>query len=377
MVSALGWLLIALGLGGAGYMLASVRAARRFLVSSPPTTSNFTSVTVLKPLAGAEPQLAENLESFCTQDYPGPIQLLIGVDSEQNAAIPVVDGLRTRHPNLDIALAAGSNPQGSNPKIANLVNMMPGARHDVLVLSDSDIGVAPDYLRSVISTLDQKNVGAVSCCYIGKPLDNVWSKLSAMGIDYQFLPSVLFGLNLKLAAPCFGSTIAIRKNTLAGIGGFDAFRDVLADDYEIGRAVRARGYEVAFAPIVVSHTCAETSAGELIRHELRWARTIRTVEPLGFLGSGITHAVPLGALGAAMTGFATPALFALAAILGARLFQKQQIDRAFGLVRFPLWLLLPRDVLSFGVFVSSYFTRRVDWRGARYRVDAEGALTHD
>jgi ceramide glucosyltransferase len=180
-----------------------------------------------------------------------------------------------------------------------------------------------------------------------------------------------------LAAPCFGSTIAIRKTTLNEIGGFDVFRDVLADDYEIGRAVRVRGYRVAFAPIVVAHTCAETSARDLIRHELRWARTIRTVEPLGYLGSGITHAVPLALIGAALAGFSPLALLALAGVSAARTFQKRQLDRAFGFERFPLWLLPIRDVLSFAVFVSSYFARRVDWRGLRYEVDAEGALTQD
>ena len=377
MIAVWGWTLIALGVCGAGYMLLSVRAARGSFQTRPPHAAHFPAVTLLKPLHGDEPNLAENLESFRTQDYPGAIQLLIGVQSETDTAIRIVEALRREHPRIDIELIIDPCRHGSNPKIANLINMMPRAKHDIFVLSDSDIGVGRDYLRSVIATLQEPNVGAVSCCYIGKSLDNIWSKLSAMGIDYQFLPGVLFGVAMGLAAPCFGSTIAIRKSTLAEIGGFEAFRDVLADDYEIGRAVRARAHRVVFAPVLVSHTCTERTAGELVRHELRWARTIRTVEPLGYLGSGITHAVPLGLIGAALTGFSAWALIALAGVLAVRAFQKQQLDRAFGIGRFPLWLLLMRDMVSFAVFVSCYFIRRVDWRGVSYRVDAEGALTHE
>jgi ceramide glucosyltransferase len=377
MVTFAGWTFVALALCGALYLIATIPAARQFALGKVPSDSNNPSVTLLKPLHGAEPGLEENLASFCKQDYGGAIQMLIGLQSETDAAIPIVQRLKREHPQMNITLVVDARRAGSNPKVSNLLNMMPLVRHDVLVLSDSDIAAAPDYLRHVISALQQEGVGAVSCCYTGKPLDNLWSKLSAMGIDYQFLPGVLFGTAMGLAAPCLGSTIAIRPATLAEVGGFDAFRDVLADDYEIGRAVRARGQGVVFAPILVSHTCTEKSARELIRHELRWARTIRTVEPLGYLGSGLTHAVPLAVLGAVLTGLSQLALLALAAVFAVRVFQKQQLDRAFGLVRFPIWLLPLRDVLSFAVFVSSYFARRVDWRGLTYRVDTQGGLTHE
>jgi ceramide glucosyltransferase len=377
MAAILGWVFLALGLAGALYMLAGIPAAQRFLRAPPTGAASFPAVTLLKPLHGAEPGLEANLASFCKQDYPGAIQMLIGLQDETDAAIPIVKRLERENPQIEVTLVMDARRTGSNPKVSNLVNMMSQATHDLLVLSDSDIGATPDYLRNVISALQQEGVGAVSCCYVGKPLDNLWSKLSAMGIDYQFLPGVLLSISMGLAAPCLGSTIAIRKTTLAEIGGFEAFRDVLADDYEIGRAVRAHGHRVAFAPFLVSHTCTEISARELIRHELRWARTIRTVEPRGYLGSGITHAVPLAAMGAILTGFSSFALLTLAAVFTVRLFHKQQLDRSFGLARFPIWLLPLRDVLSFAVFVGSYFTRRVDWRGLPYRVDAEGALTHE
>src|SRR5262249_22960959 len=153
----------------------------------------------------------------------------------------------------------GSRRVASNPKISNLIHMLPAAKHETLVLSDSDIRVPADYLRKVVETLKRPSTGAVSCLYRGMALDSFWCKMAAVGIDYQFLPSVVYGVSAGLAAPFFGSTIAIRKSTLAEIGGFEAFGDKLQDDYELGRAVRARGHGVSLAPVIVSHRCAETS----------------------------------------------------------------------------------------------------------------------
>lgn len=369
--------MIALALCGAIYMLASIPAARRFLHARLPVAVSFPAVTLLKPLCGAEPDLKENLASFCAQDYPAPIQLLAGVQSKSDPAIAIVEALKREYPQVEVTLVIDPRRGGSNPKIANLMNMIGSARHDLLVLSDSDIGVALGYLRSVVSALEQDRVGVVSCCYVGKALDTIWSKLSAMGIDYELLPGAVFGLDRGLATPCFGPTIALRKGTLAELGGFEAFRDTLADDYELGRAARARGYRVAFPPAIVSHTCTEASAGELFRHELRWARTIRLVVPRAYLASGIAHAVPLAVFGVIMTGFSPAGLVALAAVTGIRLLQKERLDRAFGVQGFPVWLLFVRDMVSFAVFVSSFFARRVDWRGDGYRVARTGVMTHE
>ena len=159
------------------------------------------------------------------------------------------------------------------------------------------------YLRSIVGALAQPGVGAVTCCYTGRASARFWSRMSAMGIDYHFLPAVLYGVGIGLATPCFGSTIAVRKSVLAEIGGFAAFGERLADDYEIGRAIRARGYRIALPSFVVTHSSNEDSAGDLFRHELRWARTIRAIDGLGHMGSLITHPVPLAILGALLLGF--------------------------------------------------------------------------
>jgi ceramide glucosyltransferase len=253
--------------------------------------------------------------------------------------------------------------------------MFPRARHDVLILSDSDIAVPRHWLKTVIGTLQQPGVGAVTCLYIGKPLDNLWSKLAAMGISYQFLPNVVVGTQASLAAPCFGSTIAFTRKTLEEIGGFHAFTGFLADDYEIGRAVREKGYTLALPHIVVDHTCSEQSLGELIRHELRWNRTIRSINPSGHIGSGAIHALPLAFIAALLLGFGPISLGVLAAAFLARAVLKLRIDNLVGVKAGPLWLLPLRDTISFVVFLGSLFGSSIHWRGERFDMHASGGFS--
>jgi len=245
-----------------------------------------------------------------------------------------------------------------------------------VILSDSDISVGPDYLRSIVPELDEPGVGLVTCTYRGEPAFGTWGRLSADAVNHHFLPGVLVGLELGRARPCFGSTIALRGETLAAIGGFEAFAEQLADDYAMGEAVRAAGLRVAISPYVVTHLCTERSALDLIRHELRWARTIRLVEPVGFAGSVVTHALPFAVLGAMLDGFAAMSLVIVAAALACRLILQVQIDRAFALPGDRRWLGPVRDMLSFAVFVVSYFGRVVSWRGSRYDVRADGTLVY-
>ncbi len=375
--TALGWFLVACALIGACYAVASARAVERFFKTPGLKQADHPPVTVLKPLHGAEPGLAENLEGFCAQDYPSAVQIVFGVQDAKDPAIPIVKTLQERHPQLDLDLVIGTYRAASNPKIANLIAMFPHAEHEVLVLSDSDIGVTPHYLRNIVGALGQPEIGAVTCCYTGRATSGFWSKMSAMGIDYQFLPSVLYGVGIGLAAPCFGSTIAVRKSVLAEIGGFAAFGERLADDYEIGRAIRARGYRIAMPPMVVTHSANEENAAELFRHELRWARTILGINGLGHLGSLITHPVPLAIIGALLLGFSAPALLAMLAAIAARLWLKHRVDRVLDISGLSPWLLVQRDVLSFIVFMSSFFIRQVDWQGRRYKVRARGTLVRD
>ncbi|HWA92912.1 MAG TPA: bacteriohopanetetrol glucosamine biosynthesis glycosyltransferase HpnI [Rhizomicrobium sp.] len=366
--------LTVLALSSAGYAFAAALLAGRFRKARRvQTPAKCPPVTLVKPLHFDEPRLKQNLESFCRQDYAGPVQIVFGVQDPLDPAIRIVEGLKRDFPALDIELVIDTRIYGANRKVSNLINLVERAKYDVLVLSDSDIAAGPGYLRAIAASLE--NGGAVTCLYTGSALPNIWSRLVAMGINYQFIPNVLFGTSLGLAAPCFGSTIGLRKDLLRRIGGMEAFSNLLADDYEIGRAVREHGYRTELAPVVVAHTCTETSGREMFAHELRWARTIRLLNTYGHWGTLVTHALPLALIGLVLD----PTLFAGAGVVAAllaRLAVKWRMDKVLGTSAGPAWLLPLRDVLSFAIFLGSLFGGKVRWRGAHFAVAPDGALSH-
>jgi ceramide glucosyltransferase len=347
--------------------------------ASPAPDASMLRVTILKPLHGAEPGLFENLASFCTQNYPGAVQIVLGVQDPRDDAIAVVEQLRSKYKDCHLDLVVDATMHGLNRKVSNLVNMWRYVEHDVVVVADSDMRVDPDYLSRIVAPLEQPGVGAVTCVYHGLPVTGFWAQLAALGINAHFLPNVITGLGLKLAQPCFGSTIALKRKALLEIGGFIRVVNCLADDYAIGAALRARGYRISVSPITVGHVCGEMSASELWHHEVRWARTIRSLDPAGYAGSIITHAFPL-ALIAALGGVATESLgpaTALglgAAAFGCRLALLRQVERAFNLLPQSCWLVPLRDLLSFAVFVSSFFGQSARWKGRRYRFIAGATL---
>jgi ceramide glucosyltransferase len=373
-----GGLFAGLALIGAGYALAAAFLAERFMRGERPAASAYPAVTILKPLHLGEPGLSDSLASFFAQDYPGEVQIVFGVHDAGDPAIAVVEALQARYPHLDTVIVADGALHGSNAKVSNLINMLPSARHDILVLSDSDITVTPRWLRHVTDALAQPGVGLVTCLYTGEVVQGqgrIWSTLSAMGTSYDFLPNVVMGTSLGLAEPCMGSTIALTRAMLDEIGGFMAFADYLADDYEIGRAVRGRGHVLAIPAMGVGHSATESSARELFRHELRWTRTIRTVNPLGHLGTIITFGFPIALISAVLLDFSWMSLAVMGLTVAARLFLKRRIDGIFGTYAGPYWLLPVRDLLSFAVFLTSLFGETVHWRGTRFSVEPSGALS--
>jgi ceramide glucosyltransferase len=254
--------------------------------------------------------------------------------------------------------------------------MQAAARHGILVLADSDIAVSPRWLTQVTAALSRPGVGVVTCLYTGAAGDSgLWSKLAAMGTSYEFLPNVVVGASLGLAAPCFGSTIALKRETLEEIGGFTAFADCLADDYHIGRAVREAGYTLAIPALGVAHTAAEPSLGSLFRHEQRWRRTIHSLDPVGNAGSIVTFSFAFALLSALLLDLSAPGFAVVAVALAARLVLKLSIDRAFGAKTGPIWLLPLRDLLSYAVFVNSLFGETVHWRGSRFVVEPTGVMS--
>jgi ceramide glucosyltransferase len=378
-------LLYGLAIAACLYTLFSIYSLSRFSRAGAPSFAAAPpAITVLKPLYGDEPGLLEHLTSFCRQDYAGAVQILFGVhDAEDPAAAvarKIVNALRAGKiegapAGMTAELAVDPTRHGANGKVANLINMSRRIEHDLVVLADSDIRVAPDYLARLAKSLAQPGVGLVTCLYRGAPMAGLWSHLGAMWVDYGFLPNVVTGVKLKMANPCIGATIALRRVTLDAIGGFRAIQDQLADDYALGEAVRGIGEKVVLADFAVGHAHAETSLLQLWRREMRWARTIRSLNPLGYIGSAVTFPLAWALLALLAGGFApTGVILTVAALLG-RLTLQDEVDRRFPGLPHALFLSPLRDLLSFAVFVASFVPGQVHWRGRDFSMGANGVMS--
>ena len=366
---------------GCGYLLAATILVGRFARHGARGDAAVTpDVTILKPLHGNEQGLFENLASFCAQDYAGRVQVIFGVQDPNDGAVAVVERLRSVPGARDLDLVIDSAVHGLNRKVSNLLNMARSIRHDVVVIADSDMRVDPHYLSRVVMALERPGVGAVTCLYYGDPLTGIWARLCALAINAHFLPGVVIGLALGRARPCFGSTIALRRRTLEEIGGFVAFVDCLADDYAIGAALRTHGRAISIPPFAIAHMCTQTSLPELWRHELRWARTIRSIDPVGYAGSIVAHPLPWALiavlLGAASTAL-VPAISIALAAMACRMALLRQVEQAYALPRQAYWLVPARDLLSFALFAASFLGRDVSWKGHRYQMVAGGNWVAD
>jgi ceramide glucosyltransferase len=355
------------------YLLGAVIAATRFARRRVVLPGEQPPVSVLKPLHGVEPGLYENLLSFVEQDYPA-LQVVLGVRSSSDGALPIAQALVANCVGRDIALVVDSRVSGRNLKVANLVNMLPVARHDILVFADSDMRVGRNYLATVTAPLSDPQTGLVTCLYKGLPTGGLWSRLGALHINFSFLPSALLGEALGTGGGCFGATIALRRSVLERIGGLAVVRDELADDHRIGTAVREAGYAVALSPYLVETSVSEKSFKCLWQHELRWARTVRLMAPMGFAGSIVTHAVAIAALAALFSGLSLTSLGFLAMSCILRWASARAIARMLRLPIVGLWMLPLRDLLSFAVFIGSFCGRNVSWRDQLFRIEPSGRI---
>jgi len=329
-------------------------------------------VTVLMPLCGEEPGLDSRLRALCGQNYPAPVQILCAVHDANDPTIAVVAKVAAELPHANIEWQIDPRLHGRNLKMSNLMNVLGRARHDVFIMIDSDIIVGPDHLARVVGELHHPNVGAVTCLYTGVASGGLWAKLSAKSTNLHFLPSVIVGLSSRLAQPCFGSTIALTRQTLEQIGGLKPFVDHLWDDYAIGQAVRAAGLQVRVSNMTVGHVCVERTGREFFAYQLRNARTIASIDPIGYLGAVIVHPLALALL-AILLGAGQPAFAMTGLALAGRMVLCGCVTRRFG-VSSSYWLLPLHDLASFAVYFMSFFGGTVLWRGQRYRVQSDGTL---
>jgi ceramide glucosyltransferase len=301
------------------------------------------------------------------------VQIILGADSQDDPSIAAAHRLKAARPDRDISVVADPAQHGTNRKLSNLINMAPRATGEILVISDSDVRLPPGAISALVGALQQPRTGLAYALYRGRPTGNLWSRIAALDVNARFASSVVVGQALG-AHPVLGPTMAVWADVLAKGGGLRRLKDVLADDFELGRMAREQGLAIACPPMLIDHGFPERSLGELWRHELRWARTIRLLNPGGYAGSLITYVTPLALIGAALTGFSPSAMATLVVLAAVRLALAAMSCLEMGADLGALWLFPLRDVLAFAVFLAAFFGDGVEWRGARLRVKPDGAM---
>jgi ceramide glucosyltransferase len=369
-------LLTFLCIGSIGYYLACIVAARRFF--SRPSASGPSSLppaTIMIPLCGKDFEAYENYASFCLLDYPD-YQIVFGVTDSEDSSIPVIRKLKDEFPDRDIVLVIDDGAIGENPKVNNLNNMLGKARHEVIILVDSDVRVEADYLRCIVSELGDEGVAAVTCLYRAGKAPNRAAKFEAVGITGEFAPGVLVAWLFEGVSFALGATIATTKGNLQAIGGFRSIADYLADDYMLGRLMTQVG-EVRLSSHIVEIVLPPATFRSMIKHQTRWARGIRACRPWGHFGSIVTHGTVLALLLVLISQGSIHSLSILSLTLLVRISMVCLVGvRRFGdrvLLR-NLWLVPFRDILGFLFWCLGQIGKTVEWRGKTFRLTNDGKM---
>jgi ceramide glucosyltransferase len=333
-------------------------------------------VSVLKPVRGVDFASYENFRSFCMQDYPR-YEILFCVNDLNDTAVPLIRRIADEFPQLSIRLLSGAAQLGSNRKVNNLALLAREAKYEVLVQSDADVRVGPQYLKNLVKSFAQSDTGVVSCFYRGITEGTLWGDVEALGAATDFAPSVLVA-NLKEGITfALGASVATTKTWLRQIGGYEALANVLADDYEIGNRVAKAGGRVTVSHEIVETMYPAINFSEFWAHQSRWARTVRLCRPFSYVGLLFTHGLPLAIVGAWATGSWRGAVvplssylllrLTLAWVVGVRGLQDQTAKRKLALVPF-------RDAMHFCVWLGSFFSNRITWGEAEFRLASSGEM---
>jgi ceramide glucosyltransferase len=376
----------ALTVAGIGYFLASLVAARVFLHERrTPLTDFAPGVSILKSLKGLDPGMLDAFRSHCRQTYTGDYELLFGVSSRDDPATGAVELLQSEFPDRAIRLVECPQKLGTNGKVSTLAQLVRSARHDFLLINDSDITVSPRYLERVMACFapaplgrsnGQKTVGLVTALYRGRAhgmrpsRPALPSRFEALGIATDFQAGVLLskliegGLRYAL-----GSTLALRREALEKIGGLLPLVDLLADDYELGARVAKAGYRVTLSAEVVETAVPEYRWRGFFAHQLRWLRTVRDARPAGYAGLVFTHGLGWAALNVIASGVSPLSLWLLGMSFFLRLAQAMTVGAAVlgdRQVLASLWLLPARDALAMALWAAGFAGNTILWRGERF-----------
>lgn len=371
------WVLLVLAACPLAYYFLATIAGLRFFGGHRELPGDFAPpVSILKPVRGLDRDAYENYASFCRLDYP-EYEILFNVADEHDAAIPVLQKLIHDFPERAIRLYIGAEQLGSSNKVNKLSNMVSEARYDLLVISDSDIRVAPNYLRAVVAPFRDAKVGAVTCLYRGVANQSFGSIIEAMGNTSDFAPGVMVAWLFNGVSFAFGATMATTKKHLAEIGGFEDLADHFTDDHELGYRIAKLGYRVEIATLAVDTVYPQTSLREFFRHQLRWSLAIRHASPAGYVSRIFVHAIAwmlvavLVAPSAAVAGAYVAAYLILRGLMAWTVGVWGLRDP---LLRRKMWLLPVHDACAFVVYLVSLVTRRVEWRGAQYEIRGKALI---
>jgi ceramide glucosyltransferase len=336
-------------------------------------------VSVLKPVHGREARLKENIESFFHQDYP-EYEILFAADTEENEALGIVREICARYPRIRTQVVITGKPPWANPPSYSFHKMAERAAHNILVTSDSDVLVRPEYLREVVPPMLDPNVGMLTCVYRGKSVGGFWSAVHAIGMSVEMTAGVVTANLLEGMKFGLGPTIVVRRDALEKIGGFRVTGEYFANDFVIGNLIEKAGYRVVLSRHVIDHVVSPLTFRRVWEHEGRWAKSTRWSRPWGHLGTGLIFAIPYGILGflaAAALGRIWLGTCLLVIAIGNRLIEDLVIG--WGVTRDPRardasWLYLLRDLLGFFVWCGSYTGKRTVWRSIRYEMADGGRV---
>ncbi len=352
--------------------LARAAATRTPSASLPP-------VTILKPVHGMEAELAANLESFFQQDYPA-YEVIFGARDLENPAVEVAEEVRARYPHIRSRIILSGPPAWPSAKVYSLDKMIAASSRSYFIISDSDVRVAPDFLRNTIPPLLDPQVGLVTCMYRGVPASDLWSWLEALGLSVEMSSGVMVADMMEGMRFALGPAMAVRRDAIDAIGGIAAVADYYSDDFELGNRVWAKNYKVILSHHIVRNVLTSRSVIRTLGDQLRWMKSTRYSRPAGHAGTGLTYAMPFGILGL-IAGTALDhwplgiGLFALACL--NRMIQS--IVVGWSVARDPLavrfcWLYPLRDLLGFAAWAISYTSRDFYWRGEKYRFGKGGKI---
>ena len=364
--------LLLVALAPFGYYIVAIVAARRFFSKrAVPLLGDFTPpVSILKPIYGLDRETYENYASFCRQDYP-EFEILFCVSDDRDPAVPVIQKIIADFPGRPIRLLVGSEQLGASDKVNKLCRMVREARHETVIVSDSDVRVEPGFLSTIAGAFHDPEVGGITCLYRGLTDGSFAASLEAMGNSTDFAAGVLVNWLGRKIDFMLGAIMATTKKNLAEIGGFEVLADYFCDDFELGNRIAREGRRIELSTLPVCIVYPRESLWEAFRHQLRWNLSIRYSRPAGHLGLIFTQGLPWTILSALLAPSVPIALAYIATYVVLRSEMARNVgvwgiqDRA---LRAKLAILPVRDAFAFLVWLASFFPQRIRWRGREFYV---------